>query len=320
MRAAGGPEVLEVGDYVCPEPGPGQVKISVRAAGLNRADILQRRGNYPAPQGTPQDILGLEFAGEVAEVGAGVEPTLQGKRVMGLVPGGAMATHILTFADELLEIPDNITVEEAAALPEACFTAFDALTQGAACAGSTVLIHAIGSGVGTVALQIAKLLQCDVVGTSRTKSKLENANALGSFVPIHVEKDQFAKKVMLATAEQGANTILDFVGGSYFEENMRSLAYRGHLIVIGLVGGLETHLNLGGLLAKRATIRGTVLRSRPAEERKELCKQFRKKVLPWIAVGEINPVIADIMDMNNIADAHSRLESNKVFGKIVLRW
>jgi len=316
----GGVEVLRLGELSVRDPGPGEVRVRVVAAGLNRADILQRRGFYPAPPGVPADVPGLEFAGEVESLGEGVPEVAVGARVMGLSAGGAMATLLVAHARELLPVPDGLDLIEAAALPEAFSTAYDALYRQADLRlGRTLLVHAIGSGVGTAALQLASLSGAHVVGTSRTASKLARCQELGSMTGICVEDGAFAG-ALRDHAPNGADVILDTVGASYLDENLRALAPLGTIVTIGLLGGVKAELNLGLLLAKRARLMGSVIRSRPLEEKIALAQDMRLEVLPLIAAGRFRPVIDDILPMQEAAAAHTRMESGDTFGKLVLRW
>jgi len=316
----GGVEILRLGELDVRDPGAGEVRVRVVAAGLNRADILQRRGFYPAPPGVPADVPGLEFAGVVEDLGEGVNDVSVGDRVMGLSAGGAMATHLVAHARELLPVPDSLDLIEAAALPEAFSTAYDAIFRQAELGlGRTLLVHAIGSGVGTAALQLGLAAGVHVVGTSRTASKLERCREWGLVTGILVEDGSFAKELR-GHAGDGADVILDTIGASYLDENLRAVAAQGTIVTIGLLGGVKGELNLGLLLAKRARIIGSVIRSRPLEEKIGLAQAMRAEVLPLFADGRLRPVIDDILPMQEAAAAHSRMESGDTFGKLVLRW
>jgi putative PIG3 family NAD(P)H quinone oxidoreductase len=266
IREPGGPEVLEVGEIELPNPGPSQVMVEVAAAGLNRADCLQRRGFYPAPPGVPADVPGLEFAGVVELVGDGISAWKPGDRVMGIVGGGSMATRVVTEGAQLMPVPKDLSLEEAAAVPEVFLTAYDAIVlQGGLQAGQTVLLHAVASGVGTAAIQIASALGATTVGTSRTAHKLPRCTELGLTHAVLVEEGQFADTVLAAVPE-GANVVLDTIGAAYLSQNVKVIAKKGRIIVIGLMGGVKAELALGALLAKRASIHGSVtLRHRRAQ-------------------------------------------------------
>ncbi|MGB5545214.1 MAG: NAD(P)H-quinone oxidoreductase [Polyangiales bacterium] len=320
IREPGGPEVLELGEIELSEPGSSQVLVEVAAAGLNRADCLQRRGFYPAPPGVPGDVPGLEFAGLVESVGDAVSEWKRGDRVMGIVGGGAMATRLLTENAELMPVPSELSLEQAAAVPEVFLTAYDAIVlQGGLRSGQTVLLHAVASGVGTAAIQIASALGASSVGTSRTADKLPRCAALGLTHAVLAEDGQFADAV-LAAVPKGVEVILDTVGAAYLSQNVKVIAKQGRIIVIGLMGGVKAELALGALLAKRASIHGSVLRSRSATEKAELTKSFREEMLGRFASNELKPIIDGVLPMSEVQAAHQRMDSNETFGKLVLRW
>ena len=319
IREAGGPEVLELGSVRVPAPGWGQVGVEVVAAGLNRADVLQRRGLYPAPAGVAADVPGLEYAGHVCELGPGVRSVEVGDRVMGIVAGGGQATRVCVDARELIPVPASLSLERAAAIPEAFLTAYDALfLQAGLMVGDRVLVHAIGSGVGTAALQLAVHAGARVLGTSRTPDKLARCAELAAFEAIHVQGGQFAREVQRLVG--GADVILDLVGGAYLEENLRAMADRARMIVIGLLGGATASLPLARLLRRRAQITGSVLRSRPPEERADLARAFVEKVVPLFSSGALTPVVQAVVPMSRVADAHRQMERDETFGKLVLSW
>jgi NADPH2:quinone reductase len=320
IREPGGPEVLEVGEIEVPEPGPTEVLVEVAAAGLNRADCLQRRGFYPAPPGVPADVPGLEYAGVVESVGDSVGAWRPGDRVMGIVAGGAMATRVVTEAAELMPVPTDLSFDEAAAVPEVFLTAYDAIAlQGGLQAGETVLLHAVASGVGTAGIQLASVIGAASIGTSRSAAKLPRCIELGLTHAVLVEEGQFADAV-LAAAPQGANVILDTVGAAYLAQNVKVIAKKGHIIVIGLMGGVRGELALGTLLAQRASIQGSVLRSRSAAEKAALTRSFADEMLGRFSTGELKPIIDDVLPMTEVQAAHQRMDANETFGKLVLRW
>lgn len=319
----GGPEVLEIADVERPAPGPSQILVEVEAAGLNRADVLQRRGLYPAPPGSPPDVPGLEYAGRVAALGEGVRDFAVNDRVMGIVGGGAMATHLVVHEREAMHVPGAVSTALAAAIPEAFLTAFDALQMQAEFRfGESVLVHAAASGVGTAAIQLARLGGALVLGTSRSEEKLARCTELGLQVPLLVAPgtSHFAAHVR-AHSGRGADVILDLVGGAYLEENLDALALGGRLVVLGLLGGPGASLPLAKVLQKRLRVMGSVLRSRPLEEKASLAQAFSQRVLPFFAPrGPLAPVVCAEVPMREIADAHARMERNDTFGKIVLVW
>ena len=322
LRGAGGVEVLHVEEVERPVPGGGEVLVEVAAAGLNRADCLQRRGMYPAPPGSPAQIPGLEFAGTVVELGPGTIDLREGDRVMGISGGGAMATHLAAHERMLCRVPAELDLVTAAAVPEVFMTAYDALFWQAALAmGENLVVHAVGSGVGTAAVQLAARAGAQAIGTARSPDKLERCRGLGMAAGIAVERDgRFADRVLELTAGRGADVVLDPVGGAYLEENVRALAPRGRIAVIGLMGGASGPLLLGQLLSKRALVFGTVLRTRPLEDKARLTQAFARHVVPLLADGRLVPVVDQVMEMTDVRDAHRRMESNQNVGKIVLRW
>lgn len=321
LRGAGGPEVLELDDFPIPEPGRGEVLVEVAACGVNRADLLQRRGLYPAPPGVPADIPGLELAGTVAGLGEGVTGFATGDRVMAIVGGGAMASHALVPADELVPVPESLSLEEAAAVPEVFFTAYDALFRQARLAiGEVALIHAAASGVGTAAIQLASRAGAVTIGTSRTAEKLERCRELGLDHAVAVSEGKFAAEVREASGGRGADVVLDAVGAAYLDENLAAMARRGRMVVIGLLGGARGSANLGALLGKRLTVIGSVLRSRPSAEKAALAAEVRRQLVPMFAAGKLVPVIDEVMPASEVREAHRRLEDNATVGKIVLRW
>jgi putative PIG3 family NAD(P)H quinone oxidoreductase len=317
----GGPEVLEVETRPRPEPGVAQVRIRVHASALNRADIMQRRGSYPAPPDAPADIPGLEYAGEIEALGPGANMWKAGARVMGIVGGGGHAEYLVAHEREVMPIPAGLTWEEAAAIPEVFLTAFDALfRQLEIGAGERLLIHAVGSGVGTAALQLARVAGVTVFGTSRSAAKLDRAKELGLDIAIDSSGDDWASGVGEATSGKGVHAILDLLGGSYLPGNLRVLAPRGRLVVVGLTTGRSAELDLGTVLNKRLHIIGTVLRSRPLEEKISVTREFSERVLPLFESRRLRPVIDRVFSFGEIRAAHDRMESDSNFGKIVLRW
>ena len=320
IREPGGPEVLGVGEIDLPEPGPSQVLVEVAAAGLNRADCLQRRGFYPAPPGVPADVPGLEFTGVIESVGDAVSAWKPGDRVMGIVGGGSMATRVLTESAELMPVPNELSLEEAAAVPEVFLTAYDAIVlQGNLQAGQSVLLHAVASGVGTAGIQLASVIRATSIGTSRTADKLPRCTELGLNHAVLVEDGNFAEAVLEA-ASNGVDVILDTIGAAYLAQNVKVIGKQGRIIVIGLMGGVKGELALGTLLAKRASIQGSVLRSRSPAEKAELTKSFTEEMLGRFATGDLKPIIDEVLPMTDVQAAHQRMDANDTFGKLVLTW
>ena len=321
ITKAGGPEVLEVRDVPRPVPGDGEVLVRVRASALNRADLLQRRGNYPAPPGAPQDIPGLEIAGEVAGRGPGCGRWSIGDRVFGIVGGGGNADFATTREDELAAIPQSLSWDEAAAIPEAFITAHDALiTQAGMRPGESVLIHAIGSGVGLAAVQLVRALGGRAFGTARTSDKIDRARALGleNGVIVGKEPAAFVEHVKRWTNDRGVDVIIDLVGGDYIAADVAAAAMQGRIMLVGLLAGRSTTVDLGGILRQRLTIRGTVLRSRPAQEKVDATRAFARDVLPLLESGKVGPRIERVFSLGQIREAHELMESNETFGKIVI--
>lgn len=317
----GAPDVLRLLDVPAPEPGEGEIRVRVEAAGLNRADLLQRQGHYPAPPGFPDDIPGLEYAGTVDAVGPNVVVWSPGDRVMGLVGGGGCAEYVVVPTDEALPIPEGMSSERAAAIPEAFITAHDALrTRLGLRSGESLLIHAVGSGVGTAALQLAKARGARVVGTSRTEWKLERAADLGLDAAVRSVDGDFGDAVLAATGGRGVNAILDLVGGDYLGQNLHCLTSLGRLVVVGLTRGRTAELDMGTLLRKRLTLVGTVLRSRSSVEKAAATRAFAEEGMPLLVRGDIAPLVHEVLPMEEAARGHALLESNGTFGKVVLRW
>ncbi len=311
------PDIIEFADRPDPVPGEHQVLVAVKAAGLNRADLLQRTGKYPAPPGWPADIPGLEYAGEVRQLGVGVARWRTGDRVMGLVGGGAHAELVVVHQDETMAMPAGMSFADAAAIPEAFLTAWDALVlRGRAQHGDRVLVHAIGSGVGTAVAQLGRLLGLTIVGTSRTPEKLERCRALG-----------MAHGVLTSDADWPAHVgvpmqvIVDTLGAQALAQNLGLLSVRGRLVVLGtMTGGRAPGLDLSLVLRKRLEIIGTAMRGRPLPERTELVARFVAEVLPHFATGALVPVVDQVMPMTAINEAHRLLGANATFGKVILVW
>jgi NADPH:quinone reductase len=315
----GGPEALQMRDAEIRPPGAGEVLVRVQATAVNRADLMQRRGNYPAPAGWPTDIPGLEYAGTVERCGEGARRFRGGERVMGIVGGGSYAEYVVVHEDEAIPVPDSLTLEEAAALPEAFITAFDALRVRLALpipAAGSVLIHAVASGVGTAALQFAHAMGLRVFGTARSAWKLERIASLAPAMLIDASTQDFAE---IMKSNSGADYIVDLVGGDYLEKNIHVANKLARIVVVGLVGGAKAELDMRTLLNKRITIVGTVLRARTLEEKIEAAQLFEREALPWIASGKVKPVIDRVLPLSEAAEAHRLAEENQVVGKIVLR-
>ncbi len=319
IREPGGPEVLVPTDLPDLAPPFAHVRVAVRYVGVNRADLLQRMGVYPAPPGVPPNIPGLEYAGVVDAVGEGATRFRKGDRVLGLVGGGAYAEQIVVHEGEVARLPDTVDDRTAAAIPEAFVTAYDALvTRGKLAPGDSVLIHAAGSGVGTAAIQIAKSFGCRVIATSRTADKLPRCKELGADVTLVVEGASFADAVKDATSGRGADVILDLAGGAYVGEDVHAVAVLGRILVVGLTAGARSEIHLGALLSRRATIIGTVLRSRPLAEKIEAASVLERSIVPLVAAGRMTPVIDREYPLAEAGAAHAFVASNASFGKVLL--
>ena len=322
----GGPEVLEVRSVGKPVIHDDQVLVRVRASSLNRADLLQRQGKYPPPPGFPVEIPGMEFAGEVAEVGASIRLWKPGQRVFGLTGGGAQAEYLATHESLLAEIPANLTWTDAAAVPEVFITAHDALwTQADLRPGETVLINAVGSGVGLAAVQLARAIQAVPYGTSRTADKIEQAKPLGLENGLAVREnalrddlDELDAAVTKWTAGKGINVVLDLVGGPYVKASQKLMAHKGRMLLVGTVAGGSYELDARYVMSKRLQIRGTVLRARSLEEKIGVTRAFSAEVVPLLARGVLRPNIDSVFPLSEIVKAHQRLESNATFGKVVV--
>ena len=318
----GGVEALEIREVETPAaPTADRVRIRVHAAALNRADILQRKGYYPPPPGAPKDIPGLEFAGEVDQIGPEVSSLQPGQRVFGICGGGAQAEFIVVPASHLTSIPENLGWAEAAAVPEVFITAHDSLfTQARLQSGETMLVHAAGSGVGTAAIQLARATGAKAFGTSRTAKKLERAQELGlnNFIVIKDDPLAFVEAVKKWTGGRGIDVILDLVGAAYLDANLKALAQLGRMMQVGTTSGSQATLDFGLLMSKRLTLRGTVLRARSVEEKATATRLFAKQVVPLLADGSVRPVVDRTYRLSEVREAHLRMESNESFGKIVL--
>lgn len=316
-------EVLQLQDRPLPIPGRGEVRVRIRACAVNRADLLQRQGLYPAPPGAPPDIPGLEFAGELDALGDGVAETAElalGQPVFGLCAGGAYAEAVVVHSREVTRLPRGMSFTDAAAVPEAFVTAWDALlVQAGLRAGESVLIHAAGSGVGTAAVQIARTVGARVLGTARTAEKLQRALALGLDEGVQVADGAgFAPSILQATGKRGVDVVLELVGGRYLAEDLACVGQRARIVLVGLLAGARAELDLRPLLNKRARIFGTVLRSRPLEEKIEAVQQLARHLVPLLERGALAPVVHQVLPLAQAADAHALVASGSTFGKVVL--
>jgi putative PIG3 family NAD(P)H quinone oxidoreductase len=317
----GSPDVLEVHDVPDPEPQPGEVIVEVTATAINRADLLQRQGNYPPPPGAPP-YLGLECSGTIAALGEGVAGWQVGDEVCALLAGGGYAERVAVPFGQLLSVPSTVSLVDAAALPEATCTVWSMVfgpVAGRLQPGERLLVHGGTSGIGTTAIQIAKARGTTVFATAGTPRKVRVCRELGAAVAINYRDEVFEDRVAAETAGQGVDVILDNMGAAYLERNMNSLAVGGRLIVLGLQGGVKGELNLGVLLAKRATVHAAGLRARPLGDKAAVVAETQANVWPLIESGAVRPLIDRVLTLDDAAEAHRLVESSEHIGKVLLR-
>jgi putative PIG3 family NAD(P)H quinone oxidoreductase len=317
VTAPGGPEVLALSDVPEPVPGEREVLIDVHAAALNRADLLQRRGRYAQPAGA-SDVLGLECAGVVAALGPGTSTARVGDRVMALLPGGGYAERVAVHEQLTLPVPTGLDFVQAAAIPEAFLTASEGLFElGRAGPGDWVLIHAGASGVGTAALQLARLAGARTV-TTTSAGKVRALAGLGAERVVARETEDFRAVVLELTAGRGVDVILDLVGAKYFADNSESLAVLGRHVVVGLVGGAKTEIDLGRVWSRRQSLLGLAMRSRPLADKIAVVERFRRRWLHRLDDGALRPCVDRVFSLGEAAAAHAHLEANANVGKVVL--
>jgi len=321
MDVFGGVEVLKVGEIDKPTPKEGEVLIKVVATSINRPDLVQRQGNYPPPPGD-SEILGLEVSGTIAEIGPGVDGWKVGDRVISLVGGGGYAEYAVAYASHLMRIPDGLSFEEAACICESYITAFlNVFMIGDFQDGQTAILHGGGGGVNTAAIQLSKALtpNSTLIVTAHP-TKLDRVSELGADLVInYVENPDFTEIVKAYTNKKGVDLILDHVGAKYLGPNMKSLAYKGKLVIIGVISGIKAELNLALMMVKRQQIIGSVLRSRPVPEKAEIVAEFTRRALPKFADRTIVPIIEKAYAIDEVIEAHRMMEDDKHFGKIVLK-
>ena len=323
LNGYGDLDVLQLAEVVAPVPGPEEVLVDIVATALNRADLLQRMGLYPSPPlagFTPPapEIPGMEFSGRVAALGERVTSWEVGDAVMGIVGGGSYAEQLVIHEHQLMRVPNGVSVEDAAAIPEVWITAFDALVvQGGLTSGRTALVHAGASGVGTAAIQICKAIGARVIVTA-SAGKLEACRALGADFAIDYTSQDFVAECAAFTNGAGVDVVLDVIGGDYVNKNIAAVRVGGRIVQVGTMGSGRTEVNIGMMLPKRASLIGTVLRARPLAEKIEITQRFAAELLPLFDSGVVKPVIDSRYALSAIADAHAYMQTNANVGKILI--
>ena len=318
IRAPGGPEMLVPEQRAVPQPGEREVLVKVAAAGVNRPDVMQRQGLYPPPKGAT-DIPGLEIAGEVAALGAGVQRWKLGDKVMALVVGGGYAEYCLAHESHALPVPAGLTLVEAAAIPETTFTVWhNVFERGRLQRGETLLVHGGSSGIGTTAIQLAKAFGARVITTAGSAEKCDACRRLGADVAINYKQDDFVAATKAATNGKGADVVLDMVGGDYIERNYEAAAVEGRIVQIAFQGSPKATVDFRRIMLKRLTHTGSTLRARSIEDNAAIARAVEAHALPLVAAGKVKPVIDSTFPLSEAAAAHSRLEASAHIGKIVL--
>jgi NADPH:quinone reductase len=302
---------LELADRPTPVPTRSEVLVRVAGAGLNRADLLQVMGMHPAPPGWPDEIPGLEFAGTVTAVGDRVQSLSEGDRVFGILGGGGHATELITVEGLCVRVPESVDLLEAGGIPEVFMTAHDAMVQAGLRSGERVLIHAVGSGVGTAAVQIARALGATTVGTARTADKLDRAVELGLDEAV-LAGDDMAERI------GEVDVVLDLVGGDYLQVDVKVCRPQGRIVLVGLLAGASVDLDLGSVLRKRLTLKGTVLRARPEWQKMQATAAFAREVIPLFKRGVLKTVVDRVMPLDEVAAAYELLSANRTFGKVII--
>lgn len=316
VNSPGGPESLEIVDMEIPEPGPGEVLIRVTAAGVNRADVLQRQGFYDPPPGTTR-VLGLECSGDIISVGAGVTDLVPGAHVCALLTGGGYADYVVVPAGQVALVPTGISLEHAGGIMETAATVWSNVFMiGRLQPGETLLVHGGASGIGTMAIQLARAFGARVVTTVGSEEKAEFCRELGAEVVVNYREADFAE--VMGDRKISADVVLDIIGAKYLGSNVKVLATAGRLVVIGLQGGIKGELNLGALLAKRAAVTATSLRARPVAEKTTIVSQMTTQVWPLIDDGTVRPIVHTVLDLDQVAEAHRIMEESSHTGKIIL--
>lgn len=318
IREPGGPEVLEIGERPVPEPGEGEILVAVAAAGVNRPDVMQRKGHYPPPPGA-SDVPGLEVSGVVAKLGPGVSRFAVGDEVVALVPGGGYAEFCTAHAESALTLPEGLTLVEGAGVPETTFTVWHNVFQrGGLRPGEWLLVHGGTSGIGTTAIQLAKAFGAFVAATAGSEEKCAAMTRLGADAAIDYKASDFVAEVKAATAGHGADVILDMVGGDYLMKNLDAVAEEGRIVQISTLAGPKTSIDLRRIMMKRATLTGSTLRTRPAAFKGELARSIEETVWPVVKQGRYKPVIDSLYPLREVVAAHERIDGGQHVGKIIL--
>jgi NADPH2:quinone reductase len=319
LRDFGGPEMMQYSDIDTPTPGAGQLLIRVHATSVNRPDVIQRQGNYPPPPGD-SEVLGLEVAGIVESIGDGITRFSPGDRVVALVGGGGYAEYAVALEGHSMELPESISFEQAACICETYITAYlNLFLLGELQGKQSVLIHGGGGGVATSAIQLCRALTPDTeILVTASTGKLERVGEQGANHVIDYREQVFADEVRQITNKRGVDVILDHIGAQYLQDNMKSLALAGTLMLIGVMGGIKAELNLATMMVKRQRIIGSVLRSRPIAEKAAIIAKFEAAVMPLIAAGDVTPLVDATFPLAEAAAAHTMMEQGGHFGKIVL--
>jgi len=318
-EGSGGPEVLKLVERPVPQPKEGEILVRVRFAGVNRPDVIQRQGGYPPPPGAP-DILGLEIAGEVVGSGPNAQRFSVGDRVMALVAGGGYADYAVVHESNALPVPDALSLEEAGAVPETYFTVWtNVFERGGLRKGETLLVHGGTSGIGTTAIQLARAFGATVIATAGSQEKCEACRRLGADVAVDYRKQDFVAAVKGATAGKGADVILDMVGGDYIPRNHEAAAQDGRIVQIAFLKGSKVEVDFRRLMLKRLTHTGSTLRARSVAEKASIARELEARVLPLLAEGRCRPVMDSTFPLEDVAQAHARMDGGEHIGKIVLK-
>jgi NADPH2:quinone reductase len=318
IREPGGPEVLFVEERPVPEPGEGEILIAVAAAGVNRPDVMQRKGHYPPPPGA-SDVPGLEVSGVVAKCGPSADRFKEGDQVIALVPGGGYAEFCTAHESNVLSLPEPLTLVPGAGVPETTFTVWHNVFQrGALRRGEWLLVHGGSSGIGTTAIQLAKAFGAFVVATVGTHEKCEAISKLGADAAVNYKTTDFVEATKEATGGHGADVILDMVGGDYLMRNLDAVAEEGRIVQISTLAGPKTNIDLRRVMQKRATLTGSTLRNRPASFKAELAHAIEEAVWPIVKQGRYKPVIDTLFPLGKVVDAHKRIDGGEHIGKIIL--